>query len=607
MSCVCQVIHCVLAVLTATGAVAAVPAPGPTPAETTQRSVPIEVRAYAPRDFASLLLESPELAAVWALAPRWRGEATAPERLPDAERLGKAVGAALDGIMPIAPLHPSVIVATVDIKALGALFYGSTIVLLTPKTEPWTDGDAARAVATTLLLGAMHEAPPDPRASEPLLTFGESLAAAGSIALAGLPAELRPVREWLEPKDTAAALEALANAALDGRQPWQARRALMTRLARPAGANPAVAQAAALLIEAFGDASRARLSPFDLLLAWKAAGRKSGFPPIPRVLRKALDRPAEAGMPEGKETHDDLAAVTSDALERAIETGRPPAEADARISVAQRMLGVAIARASGHASPCAWLKGVALPKGLRTGCRTADESGGLLYTRPTPDGGADIVSRSPGGDEGVLLRWPRLALFPVIDPQHDALNFIDDRGIWAVDLESGAAPTPVVSGSFRFLAVSPDGTALATVRWPTGTVSLYGGSTLRDSAVVGRGGIAWIEPDILAASDGENLTLLSSTGQSRPWPSHAVHCCRFLTATEGALLAGTAPPCESGLVRLALNDGSVARLVALDQAPLGAVPQPGGGLAFSAAGELFYWNGSGSAERIGAGLTPGPG
>jgi hypothetical protein len=602
---VCQVIHGILAISTAIGTAGAGPTPLPTPVVGHVSPVSIEVRPYAPKEFSALLLDEPQVAAAWALAPSWRSQAGVPKRLPSVSALARALGAAFGPPLAEPPGTLVVVVAGADVRAPAALPFGQTIIVLVPQTEPWADDDVARVVATAVLFAGLRPARPDPRCSEPLLTFAESLADAGSLGLASLPAELRPVSEWLEPKDALPALELLANSALDGTQPWQTRRAGMTRLAHPAGANPAIAQAAALVVEAFGDAMRARRTPFDMLLAWRSARRKSNFPPMPRSLRRALGDPHEAGMPEGKENRADVAAVALDALERAIETGHPPARPDPTATLAQRMLVVAKNRGAANSSGCTWLQGVTVPRGLRTGCRNEGETGGVVYTRPLPSGTCEIVARSPDGDEGVLLPWPRLALFATVEPNSSVLAFVDREGVWEVDLDGGAAPRLSVPGRFRFLSPSPDGEALATVRWPTGFVTVRTSEGTRDTAVSGKGGVAWIEPDVVMASDGDKLALVNTSGRSRPW-LHALPCCRSLTAIPGAVLAGTAAPCESGIARVSLADGSAARLLGLGGAPLGVVPQPGGALEFGVNGELWLWKGAPAAERIGAGLTPGP-
>jgi hypothetical protein len=77
--------------------------------------------------------------------------------------------------------------------------------------------------------------------------------------------------------------------------------------------------------------------------------------------------------------------------------------------------------------------------------------------------------------------------------------------------------------------------------------------------------------------------------------------------TRGGITAGVSAPCEPGLVRVALTERSTSSLLRLPEGPLGLVAFPGGGLVLGTSEGLWSWRGEGAPERIGAGMTPGPG
>jgi len=589
----------------AIGAAAATAGPLPA-AEGPPATAPTALVApWRPVPFAELALADPALAMTWARAPRWWGAASAPRSVPDSVAFGEALAATLEGVLAL-PAEPiRVVVAAVDGKLPEAAAYGEIVLLLVPASTPTSDRDLVRAAGLALLADRTGPAPPDPRCNEPLLVLGEALAAAGGLALAALPAELRPVHDWLEDKDVRAALDNVVAAALDGEVPWQTRRAQLGRLARPGGAPPAIAQAAAFLVEAFGDAERARRQPFDLLLAWRE-GRRPEWPPAPRELRRALERPMAAGEPEDDErTRGDAEEIARDALTRAFAARAVARDAATAAPPSLRLAAAGNERGAGG-EPCAWTDGLQLPEGVRTGCRDTGEAGGFVYARPVSGGGSEIVARSPAGEQVVLVSWPGWVLFPAVTPAGDELLFIDAGGLWRVQLAGGAPPRRLLAGDLRFLEVSPDGEAIATARWPGGEVALVTEAGASVTATRGAGGLAWIESDIALASDGEKLTLLSLDGASRPFPA-SLACTRSLDPAPGAVLAAVGAPCEAGLVRLGLADAAAARLLGTPEAPLGVVRLPGGAVALGVAGELWVWSGAGNAQRVGAGLTPGPG
>jgi hypothetical protein len=197
-------------------------------------------------------------------------------------------------------------------------------------------------------------------------------------------------------------------------------------------------------------------------------------------------------------------------------------------------------------------------------------------------------------------------MFPQVIPSLGELWFIDGNGVWRLPLDAHAAPQLVVGGSFRHLAVSPDGKSVATARWPSGQVLLLRSSGTREMSVNGRGGLAFLDRDVLLASDGDTLSLASLEGQVRPGVL-PLPCCRSLVVMRGSITAGVSAPCEPGLVRVALTERSTSSLLRLPEGPLGLVAFPGGGLVLGTSEGLWSWRGEGSPERIGAGMTPGPG
>lgn len=600
---VCQVFHCVFALIAA--ATAAADGTAPERATSRPETPEIEITAWEPKHFADLTLANPALAATWARAPRWWGAASTPRSLPEAASFGRALRQTLAGVLSLDGRTLEVVVAAVDSKLPEATAHGASILILVPETTPTSEADLVRAVALAVLDDRLEPAPPDPRCNEQVLALGESLAVAGAFALAGLPPELRPVHDWLEEKDVRAALDNVATAAFDGEVPWQTRRAQLGRLARPGGAPPAIAQAAAFLVEAFGEAELARQRPFDLLVAWRE-GRRPEWPPAPRELRRALDRPLLAGEPEDNErTRGDEGEIARDTLRRAFAADTVTLDDAADAPAPLRLEKAARERAAGG-NPCAWLAGLRLPNAVRTGCRDEGDEGGFVYAHPVAGGGGEVVARSPSGEEALLLTWPSWVLFPTVVPGADELLFIDAAGLWRVLLAGGSPPRRILDGDLRFVAVSSDGAVVATCRWSDGRVVLLDGGEAKETDGNGRGGMAWIETDILITSDGASLTLLSLEGQSRRFPAELA-CSRSLTSVPGGVLASVGTPCDPALVRLALADTSLARLLGTPEAALGMVRLEGGSVALGVAGELWVWSGAAAAQRVGAGLTPGPG
>ena len=556
------------------------------------------------RPFVEVVLADPELAACVLLSPGWWAVATPPEKLPEPERVAATVGEQIDTAMgAAAPASLSLLLAVADVKVPAAVAFGRTVLALLPASGDVAPTGLGPAVAGSLVAAASRPAAPDRRCGEPLLVLGETLAAAGAASLATLPAALRPVRDWLEPDDAEPPLRELVDAALDDSTPWPARRARTQAVARPDGAGQSLGHAAALLVEVFGDPAHARAVPFDLLRAWRenADGR---FPSMPGKLKRAMGRPLEAGL-QRNAAREEREALDLDILTRQLEDGVVPAQPPAgRVPLATRLLAAAIARSQGKGA-CAWI-GTDVPAGLRTGCRAEGEADGFVYARPRPTGGAEVIARAATGEEGVLLRWPRWVLFPLVDSRRGELDFVDERGVQGVALDGHTPPRMVLAGTYRLLTLSPDGRHLAAVRWPSGMVVLVTSSGVRELTVDGRGGVAWLDNDVLVASDRERLVLASVEGDSRRLPVDAP-CVRGLARSGVGLLATTAAPCEPALLSISPTEWKVERLLRLPDAAAGMVARPDGSVVFGGPAGLWRWKGGEESERIGAGLTPGPG
>ena len=574
------------------------------------QAVPISVSAHltswTPRPFSEIVLENPDLASCFLLQPRLWSEASAPSGRFAGSGLDAALVAQLRGLTDSAALPPlDVTIGGGESKEVEVAVHGAAALVLVPNSEESSPAEVARVLAPAILDARLAPAVPDPRCSEPLLALAEALVDAGSIALAGLPPTLRPVRDWLEVRDADAALSAFVADALDPVTHWQSRRASMAEIRRVGGATPQLGAATALLVEAFGDASVARTHPLDFLLAWQK-GLGQGTPQIPRALRRALANPLAAGMPKEKGTaaREDGEELRRDVWERLIASGTatltdvaPSAGLSVRLEVAAQL------RARGEAGLCRWLTAGRLP-GVRTGCRGEDEDGGFVFARPRR-AGFEVVWKPPAGDEVPLLVWPRWILFPVVAPGSAELWFLDPLGVWRLPLDARTPPRLALPGSFRYLTVAPDG-SVACARWPDGPVVVILSTGARELGVNGRAGVAWLGQGLLVASDGESLSLASLQGETRSGV-FALPCGRALAMARGGIIASVGRPCGAGLVRVALPERTTTQLLKLPDAPLGVVALPGGALALGTADGLLSWHDDGSLARIGTGLTPGPG
>ena len=605
MNRLCQGIDAVFGLLVAVSLAATALGAGEQPAKPAAQRIPLHLVAWEPRPFADVVVNNPDLAACFLLSQGLWAAVAPPTASVDQASLEAALGEQLRGVVEPGALGPlRVFVTGTENNACSSVAHGDTALLRLPRSDGTTVEEVARSLAAAFLVAGSRPAPPDPRCDEAVLSLAEAVANAGSLALAELPPALRPVRDWLEVKDVMPALAALAEESTDLEKPWQARKAKLVRMCQVGGASPRVANAAALAVEAFGDAAGARRAPFDFLLAWAADAGKS-FPPMPHPLRKATERPLEAGMPKGKDKAE-RDAVAQDALARRIATGLATfAEVGVTAGVQARLALAAQARAKGAAGMCEWLAGAPLPA-MRSGCRGEGEEGGTVAARPRPGSGFDVVWRSASGDEAVVLSWPRWLLFPAVAAERGELWFVDEQGVWRAALDAHTAPTLVVAGAFRHLAIAPGGAAVAAARWPGGKVVVARDSGVSELALDGHAGLAWLESDLLLAADGEKLSLASLQNEVRPGVA-PLPCCASLAARGGAVFASVSKPCEPALVRVLLPERRVEPLVKLTEPALGLAPLEGGGVLFGAAEGLWRWRSGGQPERVGASLTPGPG
>ncbi len=578
---------------------------GMPPANVAGSGISTHLVTWTPRPFADVVLDNPDLAACFLLAQRWWATARAPQAIPDAAALERAIGNQLGGEgQPGSPVTLTVYLAASDTNSAAAITHADTVLVLAPNEEHAGVTDLARAIATSRLLAHFESAPPDPRCSEPLLALGEAIARAGALALADLPPSLRPVNAWVDQRELAPALNALVDEALDADTPWAERKARLATLGQLGGAGPQVANAAALLVEAFGDTPRALRAPLDFLRAWREHGGKR-LPAFPHDLQRALARPLEAGLPKAKKMAE-RAAIEVDALGRAVASGTAEFAAIGKDAPAALRLQLAAnTRAEGNPGLCGWL--TAAPLAIsRSGCRSEGEEAGIVFARPRAGTGFDVEWRASSGDEAPLLSWPRWILYPAVNATRGELCFIDAQGLWRVPLDAHTPPRLALAGAFRQLGVSPDGGSIAVARWPGGQVVVVRDSGPTELPVNGKGGLAWLESDLLLAADGETLSLASLRGEVRagvlPLP-----CCDSLATGKVDVTAGLTHPCEPSLERVVLPERRAAMLVKLAEAPLGIVILDQGDVVFGSAEGLWRWRGEGNPERIGAGLTPGPG
>ena len=602
----CQGFYGVFGILALTGVASTVvsaPLPATTPAPA---ALSVDVEHWTARPFAEVMLVTPELAACILLAPGSWAAMRPPSSPGEPGRLAEAVRAQLVGVLgPDTSARFTVVVAESGESALAAVASGTVSLLIVPASKPWSVQEGARVVIAAFARAHSEPAARDPRCSEPLLALAEAISVAGSLTLATLPPELRPVSDWLDAKEAVKPLAGLVDAALDRKEPWASRRVRLQQTALTSGANAQLLNAAALVVESYGDVQRARREPYDLLLAWRDDREKS-FPPMPPVLRRAVAAPLEAGMPSEKRA-DDAALIADQALQRAVETGSLPAGArmDA-VALPLRALAAAQARAQGSGVACSWLLAGPVAPALRTGCRSDESGGGLVSTRPRPQGGFEIVAAA-GNDELVLLRWPRWALFPLFVAKTGSLVFADREGIWSVPLDSSAPPRLLAAGGYRHLSLGPDGGTIAAVRWPTGALVLVTAAAgIQELGSDASGGVAWLDGELLIAAGGEGATVVAIGGERRPFPA-ALPCAHALARSGAALLVASSAPCEIGIFRVPLGEAHGQLVLKRGEGPTTIVTAPDETIFFADPEGIFRWRPGEPPVRIGGGLTPGPG
>jgi hypothetical protein len=568
----------------------------------------IEVSSFSPRPFADLVLDDPELAACFLVSPGLWTVVKPPKHAVDPEALKAALASHLATVLaPSIGLTVTVIQAGVDRNAAAAVVHGDTVLLLLPEMQRSDPQQAAGVAAEAVISSHLRPAAPDARCSEPLLALGEALSNAGALALAGLPPALRPVKDWLDVSESRVALDAVIREALDERRPWASRRAMLLQASRPGGLRPELAHPAAMLVEALGtDAALGSRSPYDLLLAWQAGGRP-GLPPFPSALKKALGRSLQAGLPPVKATAE-REAVLASANDRMLAAGGLPAPTTVHgIPEEARLRLAAALRAAGAVEICRGLSLSEVSPTILTGCRD-DEPRGVVLVRPETSRGFAVVWLGQGRVEGPLLRWPRWLLHPVVNRLDGTLLFVDAQGVWRLPLDGSVPPALLLAGTYRQMALAPNSRNLAVACRDRAAVEVIrlSDATSRELPVDGRAGLAWLDADVLAVSDGRTITLAALDGALRPAVAPAA-CTTSLLPLGGATLAGIAGPCVPGIVRINPAEGTVSSVLKLADGPSGLAAEPDGAVVFSAVDGLFRWREGSPAERVGSGVTPGPG
>lgn len=565
----------------------------------------VRVEAWPDETFPEFALRTPERAAALLLAAGGVGDRKPLPADFDTAAFGTSVASRLAGVVArTGDEEISIIVAASDRKGVLAVAQGRSLLLVMP-----TDGSVAResltsSAAEALVAASLPMAPPSPTLGEPLLALSEALSRSGALALASLPPELRPVSDWLEPGPARTTLESFAREMLDKDIPWSARQARLTITGKPGGASPALAQAAADVLECLGTPAELAAHPEVFLDVWSTHDDPR-CPAMPRVLRRALADPKQAGQPP-EDKRSEVDAVAAAAMERAVQVGPLDPLPGSQLSTAQRLHIAARSRAAGAPGLCAWLTGAALPPSALTGCREEEPRAGFLLARPRPATGFEVVWRSTAGVEHPILIWPRWVRSPVLWPEATSLAFVDPHGIWVVALDGRSAPASLVAGGFRSLAASPDGRMLAAARWPEPETWLLSGhgDAIRLPAS-GNAGVAWLENEVVAVASGEHIGLFSREGEGRP-KALAAPCTTAMTARAGKLYLADGTPCDGAVWRMDPSTGQRERLLT-PPAPVAALRVTSEGVVLMAtAGGLWRWQPGGAPERFSDGLTIGP-
>lgn len=509
--------------------------PSPVGNETSSQAKP-----FPNRDFPALRLEEPELAACLVLL----GGAmpTSPEGGPpfDERELVVSLRRQLVAIGEEAPPKFKLFYGYRDQPTASAVAFHQTILLVLPRRTPITPEEAARTATVAWLAAKQTPVAPSPSVPEPLLLFAESLVWQGIFALANMPSELLPVSQWLEPRDFLPALEGLVREFLDPEVPYRRKRARLREMQRPGGSDPALAHAAAYLLEAFGQPAKARSAPLELLQAW-AENREKRFPPMPKALRRALREPQKAALFPKKE---DQELLSLDWAFRAAWTGPPEKPLPDDAPPEAQVIWEARRRTAGLPT--------ALPKDF-------DFTQGFLLTRPERD--AFAVYWQQGAKEILLFFWPHWVMSPCLSADGQEVVFVDPLGVWRLSL-TGKGKEKLLAGDFRAAKPSPSGKLVAALSWPSQELVLSPPGRPLGNA---KGGFAWIQDDLLLGSDGETLRVVNLHGEVEPLLS--LRCSQGLAQSRGEILALVGQPCPGELVRLDLAQRRVDPIMSLPQTP----------------------------------------
>lgn len=538
----------------------------------------VEVVPIPDGDFAAIRNLDPELAACIVLSGAGHAEKQSAVHSPEAPAFVTALQRLILAVTHQPPSALRVFYGFAQQPAATAFAFGYTVLLLLPTVEPTPPADAARSVVTAWLLAHKTPAFPEEGVSEPLLRLGESLAWLGSLALANTPPDLLPLGQWVEPKAVAPALEQLVRQSLDTNEPYRLRRARLKELTVPGRASPELAQAAAFLVETFGDPDEARRHPMALLRAW-AENRGKRFPFPPRLLRSALAQPARAGLPKRMADEDAQALALDEGLRAA--WARP---------AAQPLPPGAPGEAEG-----VW-RARRRAQGLPTPAPRVRPGEGFCLARPEPPGFA-VTWRGADGEE-LLLLWPRWVLAPQLGAGGEEVVFVDPEGIWRVSL-IGEGAELVQAGTFRALAASPSGRFLAALAWPDGEVRLWPGAKALGAASA----FCWLQEEVLVVGDGQELRLVSVEGQRGAGPP--LPCHRALAGKGGRIVAAVGPPCQPALVSADPGGGEVVPLLQLPE-PAADLVAVGEGWVFSGGDGVFLLSG-GSVKRLDRAFSLGGG
>lgn len=552
---------------------------GETPLRKTPPDIPRILFAPVPSaDFPALRLLDPELAACIVLASGSLPKNESAVNPPPAEPFTTALQRLLSAVSGELPPSLRVFYGFLQKPTATATALGDTVLLLLPESEPTTAVDAARTAAAAWLLAQKTPAAPEAGVGELVLRLAESLAWLGSLALANTPPELLPLSQWVEPKAVAPALENFLRQSLDSHEPYRIRRARLREITLPGRASPELAQAAAYLVETYGQPDQARRQPMALLKAW-AENRGKRFPPPPRLLRSALADAMRFGL--GKKLSDeDSAVLQSDEALRA--AWALPANQELPSGAPVEALQVWHARRRSQGLPAPRLSGLARGQGY-------------LAVKPEPPGFA-LFWQTAGGEELVLF-WPRWVLSPQLDPSGEDVLFVDAKGVWRVSL-TGEGVEQLQAGDFRALAVSPAGRALAVLAWPTRELRLLPSGRVLATA----SGFCFLSEELLLVNEGQELRMVDverQEGKVIPVP-----CTGPLACTGATVVAAVSKPCPPALVRVEVATGERATLLQLPQAAADLVAV-GESLVFLTSDGVFLLSRDGSVKPVDRALALG--